>query len=231
MAITKLNTKTLSDKIVDQIKECIISGEWKPGERIPSENDLTKQLNVSRISVRDAIQRLIGMGVLKVRRGEGTFVTDLGIAEYFQSLLPMLMVDKVDLLDMLEFRCMLEPTYISYTVKRISEEQIGYLKETLEKMSGAAKDKDYKQFSKYDSKFHLLIALETHNAALIKVYTIINDMMEMEMIDTVDIVGLEDGLYYHKRILDAIEARDADLSAKCMLEHLQNAYNKVKKFG
>jgi GntR family transcriptional regulator, transcriptional repressor for pyruvate dehydrogenase complex len=82
MAITKLNIKTLSDKIVDQIKECIISGEWKPGERIPSENDLTKQLNVSRISVRDAIQRLIGMGVLKVRVGEGTFVTDLGIGVF-----------------------------------------------------------------------------------------------------------------------------------------------------
>jgi DNA-binding FadR family transcriptional regulator len=76
-----------------------------------------------------------------------------------------------------------------------------------------------------------LIALETHNAALIKVYSIINDMMETEMVDTVDIVGLEDGLYYHKKILDEIEARDADLSAKCMLEHLQNAYNKVKNFG
>lgn len=230
MAITKLNTKTLSDKIVDQIKECIISGEWKPGERIPSENDLTKQLNVSRISVREAIQRLIGMGVLKVKRGEGTFVTDLGVAEYFQSLLPMLMVDKVDLLDMLEFRCFLEPTYVTYTVKRISNEQINHLKENYKKMLDAAKDKDYKRFSKYDSQFHLLIALETHNAALIKVYTIINDMMEVEMKDTVDIVGLEDGIYYHKRILDAIEKRDPELCAKCMLEHLQNAYNKVKNY-
>jgi DNA-binding FadR family transcriptional regulator len=53
------------------------------------------------------------------------------------------MVDKVDLLYMLEFRCMLEPTYISYTVKRRSDEQIDHLKETLEKMLDAAKDKDY----------------------------------------------------------------------------------------
>lgn len=70
----ELNTKSVVQQIVDRIVDAIINGELKPGDKIPTEMELCKQLNVGRNSVREAIKILVAYGVLTIKRAEGTFV-------------------------------------------------------------------------------------------------------------------------------------------------------------
>ena len=71
-----ISRSNITDQIVQYFKEKIVSGEWKVGEKIPSENQLTETLGVSRASIRTAIQQLVGIGVLESRHGKGTFLLD-----------------------------------------------------------------------------------------------------------------------------------------------------------
>ena len=83
MAITAIEKKRVSDEVFEQMKNNIVSGEWAPGARIPGELELVELFQVSRVSVREAIHRLVGMGVLTIRRGEGTFVSEILPSDYF----------------------------------------------------------------------------------------------------------------------------------------------------
>ena len=81
-AVKKVN---IGDQVYNQMKDQIMSGVWVPGEKIPSENQLMEVFGVSRGTVRQAIQKLSAVGLLETRRGEGSYVGQLGLANYFQS--------------------------------------------------------------------------------------------------------------------------------------------------
>ena len=70
MIIKPIKRKDISEEVLEQLKYNIISGAWPPGTKIPSELELAKLFNVSRVSIREAIHRLMGMGVLTVRKGD-----------------------------------------------------------------------------------------------------------------------------------------------------------------
>ena len=73
MAIKKVVKSSVSQQVFDQLREQILSGSWKPGQKLPSENELAAQFGVSRVTVRNALQKLSGLGLLETRFGEGSF--------------------------------------------------------------------------------------------------------------------------------------------------------------
>lgn len=70
----QLKRKSISDQIFDILKEKIISNQWKPGDKIPSETELAASFGVSRLSARTAIQRLSALGLVEIRVGDGTYI-------------------------------------------------------------------------------------------------------------------------------------------------------------
>ena len=72
----QLKRKSISDQIFDILKEKIISNQWKPGDKIPSETELAASFGVSRLSARTAIQRLSALGLVEIRVGDGTYIKD-----------------------------------------------------------------------------------------------------------------------------------------------------------
>ncbi|MGL5057854.1 MAG: FadR/GntR family transcriptional regulator [Fusobacteriaceae bacterium] len=69
-----MNKEKASDKVFEYIEEKIVKGIWKEGDKIESENQLAKELNVSRVSVREAISKMVAMGILLKKKGGGSFV-------------------------------------------------------------------------------------------------------------------------------------------------------------
>src|SRR5690554_8067982 len=80
--------ENLSRQVFEQLKQQIIIGRWKPGKKIPSENELSEMLNVSRVTVREALQTLVALDLLEKKQGEGTFVKELSGETYIDALLP-----------------------------------------------------------------------------------------------------------------------------------------------
>ena len=98
----------VTEQLVQYFKDNINSGNWKVGEKIPSENQLTEILGVSRASVRTAIQYLVGVGVLESRHGKGTFLLDDQVDESTGSGNKITSEDCRDILKVLEFRRIVE---------------------------------------------------------------------------------------------------------------------------
>lgn len=226
MAIKPIKRKRVSDEVLEQIKENIISGEWPPGTKIPGEMDLAEMFGVSRVSVRQAIQRLVGMGVLTIRRGEGTFVSEVLPKDYFNTLLPVLMIEAPDMIEMLEFRAVIEVESARFAALRANEEDIARMETALANMKKCKGD--YKKFAYEDLNFHTALALATHNSVVVKVTAIIHDMLKNSMVEIVRLRGYQDGLLYHARLLEAIKRRDSDAAAELMREHIATAINDVR---
>ncbi len=227
MAITAIEKKSVSDEVFGQMKNNIVSGEWAPGTRIPGELELAELFQVSRVSVRDAIHRLVGMGVLAIRRGEGTFVSEILPSDYFDTLLPILMIERPNVIEMLEFRNIIEVESARLVAIRADEKDIERMAGIIEKMENSRGDKEL--FSANDLNFHYSMAIATHNSVIIKVNAILSDMLKKSMEEIVGLTGYEGGIYYHKKILDAVRNKDSELSASLMKEHIDTTMVKMKK--
>ena len=109
MIITHSN---VTEQLVSYFKENIVSGAWKVGEKIPSENQLTETLGVSRASVRTAIQQMVGLGILESRHGKGTYVMDNQVDGMSANKGKITAQDCKDLQKVLEFRRIVELSLI-----------------------------------------------------------------------------------------------------------------------
>lgn len=227
MGIQPIKKKSVSDEVLNQIKNQIISGEWAPGTKIPGEIELTQMFGVSRISVREAIHRLVGMGVLTVKHGEGTYVTEMLPQEYFNTLLPILMIEAASLLEILEFRAIIETQSARLAAQRAEEEDIKRMEEILKRMEQS--QGDFRKFALEDLNFHTAIALATRNKVLIKVNAIIHDMLKTAMEEIVSVSGSEGGLYYHGRILEAIKRMDGKTAAEIMQAHIDVTIERIRQ--
>lgn len=224
-AITAIKQKRISDEVFDQMKEHIITGEWAPGQKIPGELELVELFGVSRVSVREAIHRLVGMGVLTIRRGEGTFVTEMLPDNYMNALLPILMIEGAGVSDMLEFRAIIETESARLAARRANEKDISRMEKVIKVMEKSKGNT--MEFAAADVNFHVAVAMASHNSVIIKVNVIIHDMLKKVMEEIVDITGYTGGLYYHKKIFDAIREGNEEEAATVMSEHINVTINKV----
>jgi len=227
MKIKPIEKKKISEQVLEQIKNNIIMGAWPPGSKIPSEQKLAKLFNVSRISVRDAIHRLVGMGVLIRKKGDGTYVNEIIPSQYFKNLLPMLIIEQPELVEVLEFRKIIEVESVRLAADRATDEDLEVLEKNLEKMKETKGN--YEQFAIYDINFHTAIAFSTKNRVIIRVTSVMYDILKMAMEMAVKIVGFEDGIYYHTKILECIKKKDGNAAAEMMQQHIENVIVKFER--
>lgn len=195
-----------------------MKGLWVPGSKIPSENELSKRLGVSRISIREAFQRLVSLGILETRQGDGTYVRELTPGVYMNSLIPLCILDPVDLMEVMEYRRITEVETIGLATERATEADIARLQEIYGKMKACKGDVE--EFAAEDLNFHLVIAEAARNSVIIKVNQVIKNILSMSMSNIVLALGSDIGLYYHKQLIDALISRDSKVAKKTMAEHI-----------
>lgn len=219
MAIQPINRSILSEQIFQQIKENIVRGEWLPGDKLPSEHDLCQLFRVSRVPVREALRKLCAIGVLETRRGEGTFVSYLTAGSFMNSLLPTLILNKKNMMDILQYRSIIEGESAALAAQNATEDDIARLCESVETISKIAKP--CLEFSQADMKFHRVIAEATQNSLLKGITAIIQDIMLVYYRKINEVMGIERAIYYHTLIYEAVRLRDADNARRWMNEHVR----------
>ena len=155
--IKRINKVNISEAVLQQIKDNIIMKVWPVGTRLPSENVLAELFGVSRVSVRTAQHKLMALNILEKRNGEGTFVKDVNVGSVFSNLVPMLVLEPRDILEILELRVGIETLSCSLAAKRATEEDIGKLEMIANQMKVNNERKDIEEYTRYDFNFHLLI--------------------------------------------------------------------------
>lgn len=225
--LRKINKQLIQEEVFEQLKANIISGDWGPETRLPSEEQLAKRLSVSRITIRSALHRLSALGLVESRHGEGTFVKKYSTDSYLDSLINLIVLDKKDINELLEMRRVLEVGIVGIAAARISESDLEALEKIYENMK-RNKD-DVEACANYDAEFHLFLADITKNSIIRKVFTVISEIYETAMQQIVGIMGTEEALYYHGEIIKAFKKNDVETSTRLMEEHIERTIAAVTK--
>lgn len=210
----------VTSNIVHYLRKNIQDGTWKTGDRIPSENQLCQELGVSRVSVRNAIQQLITLGILQSIHGKGTFVVSDDLSVFTPSQEAVHILEPVtDMEQLLDFRSLVEPNICERVAAHASPELIGRLTRLLQIMQNSIGKT--KEFVEADMQFHLEICYACDNAVLTSVMeNVFRQKAESQyMLNLAN--GYYGGIYYHSILLDAFKKHDAKRARSVMLEHLQ----------
>jgi GntR family transcriptional repressor for pyruvate dehydrogenase complex len=225
--LARVKRSNVKEQVFLQLRDQIVAGAWTPGTKIPSENVLTRKLGVSRVSLREALHMLSSLGLLESRQGGGTFVKEYSGEILFNPLFPMIALDRTDILNVLEYRRIVEKGAAALAASRAGEKEIDDLEAAYRAMK-FARGKLH-DFARADLDFHLALARATGNPVIIKVNDIIKSVLSASMDRIVSSLGVDDGLAYHRRILNAIKARNAGLAESLMEEHVLRTIRRLKQ--
>ena len=114
----------VSDEVIEQIKQSILLGDFKAGDKLPSEHELMEQLQVSRVAVREAIRTLENAGFLATRQGAsgGAYVTELSFERLAGAFLDLFLVDKISMPELCQARQIIEPEVARVAAMKITPE-------------------------------------------------------------------------------------------------------------
>ncbi len=216
-----MNKKSKSQKVYDYIEELVISGEFKAGERLPSEARLGDILNVSRVSVRAGIEKLSAIGLVTKKKGGGTYVNKPKSENYLSVFTPTLL-HNTDYLEMMEIRRALDSLSVQLCAKNITNAGMRKLGSIIEEMETVHNEFD---FFELDKKFHLLISKYSKNRFLHNIHLIIWDVLQKTLRSNYNLVTQQertnDRVEEHRNIYDAIINQDEDLARIYTVRHLE----------
>ncbi len=215
--------KRLSDHIANDIMSMIsLEKRFTSGDKLPNEIELSKELNISRTTLREAISILVTNGVLEIKRGKGTFVKkDLNVNETIESL-NNLSKEIVDAKDLYEIRLIFEPEAAYYATVRATDTELkrilDYGKQIEEKINLGLDRTDVEQ------KFHKAISKATHNEFMDQLMPVIFQAINTGVIlSEKNQQASQDTLRDHKMIMNFMEARNPEGARSAMKIHILHA--------
>ena len=215
-----LKKTSVSLQAAEAIKALIVAGELTSGDALPPERDLAITLGISRPSVREAIRVLTAMNVVEPRHGGGTYVTSLEPRLLARPINFLLQVDPSTFLHLFEVRQVLEVAAARLAATRMTDELLAQLEALAQEAAGALQRPD--RFCELDFGLHTKIIESTGNPVLLSVYESIADLLLESRRRTVRVPGVRKRAHAdHLAIVAALGARDPDMAAAAMREHLE----------
>lgn len=225
MEIIPIDKKSVSQQVVDQIMSNIVNRTWSPGAKLPSENELGQLFGVSRVPIREALRTLNAMGITQTRQGEGSYVSEPTPGMFMNSLLPLLILNRRSMMDILEYRRIVEPENAALAARNASPEDLEHMQRTLAVMERIGRPA--LEFSIADMEFHLDIARATQNSLLFNMANVIRDILVSYYRKINQIMGVGRALKYHRLIFEAIRDHDEDRARRWMQEHVRTTIEDV----
>lgn len=211
----KINSTSVVEQTINFLTDAIIRRELKPGSKIPTEIELSEKLGVSRNTVREAIKTLIFMGVLEIRRPEGTFVRSGFTESLIDPMVYGIILNQDDSYDsLMELREMTEVGVIRLVMEKASDEEIEKLREPLSALEAAcrAEKPDLDTVFNADNEFHEAINELGGNQMVIKISNIVRMLTHAMRYESVDVMirkGETATLYeVHEKIFNILKNRD-----------------------
>jgi GntR family transcriptional regulator, transcriptional repressor for pyruvate dehydrogenase complex len=208
------------EEVAKQIERLILK-KLKPGDKLPSERELGEMLQVSRSSIRDAIRGLELMGLVEPRQGAGTIVCDRSAGLSLNPFSDAIKRRHELVVELLDFRKMLEPPLAARAATRASAEEISELEEILQRQE--EKQNQGEAAISEDAEFHYSIALASGNTVVLKVIDTLMDLLRDTRERSLQVEGrAQKSLAGHRRILAAIKRHDAEAAKAAMRRHIED---------
>ena len=231
MLYKQVRPKRVADQVFEQIRDLIFRGQLKPGDQLPPERELADTMGVSRPTVRQAVGKLVNLGLVIQRQGQGTFVNSQILDESHNPLKMLMDGGNISLRDLLEVRLGLECNSAVLAARRATEDDIQLMETSLEAMN--------QQIAKgglgheEDLYFHMRIAYASQNQLQIQLMKHVYDLLAMGIRENLQFLykdpqNIDLVHQAHNRILNAIKERDTNEAFTAMSEHINSVITRFE---
>lgn len=220
--ITKISRESICELVYSQLLDNIIKGKWVPGDKIPSEHQLASLFGVSRVSVRVAIKKMITLGLLEAKVGEGTYVKEFTPGAYLTELAPIIMKPR-NQIEILEFRKALETAVIQLAIERADDNEIQELENIYLQMCRASERSDLDDYFYLDGQFHKCLFNMSRNSLFISIFCTLSNLLFEHYQLTVKKSWEVDGIPKaaeedeHFNIVQGLKNRDSELALEAYI--------------
>lgn len=220
--------RSVADEVTEQLLAQISAGQYGPGDRLPTEPELARQMGVGRTSVREGLGKLRMLGVVEVRRGLGTFVADEVTTDPRLGFIQWTAEHLYQIVDIFEVRISLETTGASLAAVRASHEDLALLDERAHAHVLAAASGDLEQLVETDQEFHSAMMACSGNEVLQKVYGIlVPELIPYRRKSLALASAPSRSAADHLAIVDAIRCGQPAQAHSAALKHLSTLYEEI----
>ncbi|WP_100406925.1 FadR/GntR family transcriptional regulator [Bacillus solitudinis] len=217
--LKSLSRNTLSKQVVERIVHLLVSGQLKPGDKLPPEMELMEKLGVSRPVLREALSSLETMEIITRKTRDGTYINNKVGSKPFSV---MIALSSENLPAIIEARMALELGLVTMAAEKITDGQLKELKESIDEIINCP-DNNYGAF---DKEFHLIIALSANNPIVEGM--IVSLLLTHSKTDSlIEIREKNLTVEHHLAIYEALLKRDPEESFKQMYRHLNFVREKI----
>lgn len=226
LQLDKIKQKTVVEQVMDKIRELISSGQFRAGDKIPTESELAGMFGIGRSSIREAIKVFNYLGVLQSRTAKGTYVCERSnISD--EALTWSILLGRDDYYHLIEMRGAIELWSLMSLADRHAEnpdnvgECLSRLEEMLERMRGAIAASDSELLATADYDFHNTVIGGSENEVFTAIYKVLRSFMYEEIEkshqDFTDITSI---IQEHREFVDAIRSGDSVQAAEVCRNHI-----------
>jgi GntR family transcriptional regulator, transcriptional repressor for pyruvate dehydrogenase complex len=210
---------TFVSDIVARLSQMIFRGEFKPGEMLPPQRELAATLGVGANTMREAIQALVGIGLVEAHPGKGTWVRADAVDTLIHPSAVRARMAGLSAQMVYETRSLVEVGLTVLAAERATDDEIARIWRAMHEMEAAVEDTE--AFVRADLEFHLAVAEASHNDLLYQLYRLSNRLLEEFVLDVVDRPRVkEDALRMQRAIVQAVELHDPERARAAATEHM-----------
>lgn len=210
-----------TDQVIQAIKNLLLNRQLRSGDRLPNETEIASSVGVSRGSVREAMKILSAMGVVDIRRGDGTYITDTVQRSMIDKLMLSIVMTETDAYELAEIRQIIEIGIVRLCVAHATASQIETLRKAVRAQEKAVAEGafDYDRLMKTEWDFHNAMVDAANNQLLTTMYTYILELYMPTRDRELDYEEhMREALRVHPPVVEAIAARDADAGEAAIRE-------------
>ena len=229
-----MKTSGLVEGVLRKLETALLDGTYTANARLPSERALAEQYEVSRNTVREALQRLVARGLLRSKHGAGVFVSDQ-LRTSTASPWGQLVTDHPAVLgDVLEFRRVLEGATAYYAALRGNDDEHGQIRDLLKSLEQARVDDDQAAEAAVDARLHETIALASHNSMFLHLHaSVLGILREHITLNGSSLRALDAEvsgqlLQQHRAICQAICGRRPEAARTAMQAHIDYVVSRIE---
>lgn len=223
---TALGNKSVVESVIDVVISAIVRGELKPGEKLPTEMELSRDLGVARNSIREAIKILEAYGVVYIKRAEGTFVCDAYNQKMLDPMLYGIILQKNTWQNFIKLRTVIDIGTLFVVLRQENiDTQIRKLKEIVKDMKEIFHRKQISvdEVMEIDEKFHREVAIAADNEQLVNITDYITRITIPSRKKTIEkILSIQEGenfISLHEQLIQIIEQKQFDQIERAVQDH------------
>jgi len=228
--IKPVKRKSLVDTVVERIRSVIVEGQLRPGDRLPTEAELVKQLEVSRTVLREAVGRLEMLGLVSVQGSRGMFVCEpMGLLNGFNLVRSALLLSPRELVKFTEFRKAIECEAARGAAERATPADVAELERLCEEIRRP--DLSAQTAYNLDFRFHQKLAQLTGNELILNVMDVIREFVMATIVEGAPARRRDPEVTYrgHRAIVEAVARHDAAAAERAMRAHLDAVLSALRE--